>query len=162
MAHQFHLADLFETVAATVPDRVAVEADSLTLTYAELDRRADSVAAGLAANGIGRGDRVGLYLMNRAEHIEAFIAVIKLGAVPFNVNYRYSAEELHYIFTNAGAAAIIHGAEHSSVVRSLRPRLPDLRATFAVPDNSGADISGSLSYDDLLAHAPRRGWSRDE
>ena len=82
MAHQYHLADLFETVAATVPDRVALITDSRTATYAELNARADAIASGMAARGIGRGDTVGLYLMNCAAHLEALIATLKLGAVP--------------------------------------------------------------------------------
>ena len=162
MAHQFHLADLFETVAATVPDRIAVEADSLTLTYAELDARADRIAAGLAAHGVKRGDTVGIYLMNRPEHIESIIAIVKLGAVPFNVNFRYREEELGYLFSNAGAAAIVHGAEYSDIVRALRPNLPTLKVTVAVADGSGADITGSVDYNSLLDLEPVRGFERSE
>lgn len=162
MASQFHLADLFETIAATVPDRVAVISDSLSLTYAELDDRANRLASGLAAHGIRRGDTVGLYMMNRAEHLEAFIATIKLGAVPFNVNFRYRADELRYLFTNARAAAIIHSAEFSEMVRTLRPDLPDLKISVAVEDGSGEDTSGSVAYADLLRTPNSGPWERDE
>lgn len=162
MANQFHLADLFETVAATVPDRVAIATDTRSITYAELDRRANAVASGLAAQGVGRGDTIGLYLMNCVEHLEAFIAAIKLGAVPFNVNYRYRADELRYLFTNANAAAIIHGAEFSDVVRALRAEVPSLQVTVAVDDGSGADIGGSLSYDALLEVPVSGPWDRHE
>lgn len=162
MAQQFHLADLFETVAATVPDRVAVEADSLTLTYAELDARSDRIAAGLAAQGITQGDRVAIYMMNRPEHIESFIATVKLGAVPFNVNFRYREDELKYLFGNAGAAAIIHGAEFSDTVRALRPHLPELKVTVGVADASRADLSGSVDYASLLGSEGRRGFERSQ
>lgn len=162
MAQQFHLADLFETIAATVPGRKAIITDSLTLTYAELDARSNSVASGLAAHGVTRGDTVGLYLMNRAEHLEAFIAVCKLGAVPFNVNFRYRADELRYLFTNARAAAIIHGAEYSDMVRTLRPDLPGLKVAVAVADGSGADIAGSVPYDSLLSTPFSGPWERSE
>ena len=64
MADRFHLADLFETVARTVPDRTALIGASERLTFAELDARCDRLAAGLAAHGVGRGDSVGLYLCN--------------------------------------------------------------------------------------------------
>lgn len=162
MAGQFHLADLFETVAATVPGRIAVISDSRTDTYAQLNDRAERLAAGMAANGIGRGDTVGLYLMNSAEHLEAFIAAIKLGAVPFNVNYRYRAEELHYLFANAQAAAIVHGAEFSDIVRALRPDLPTLKLTVAVDDGSGADVAGSLAFEDLAATHSSGPYARHE
>ena len=162
MALQFHLADLFETVAATVPDRLALISDSLSLTYAELDARSGALAAGLAANGVGRGDTVGLYMGNRAEYLEGFIAACKLGAAPFNVNYRYRADELRYLFGNARAAAIIHAAEYSDVIRSLRGDLPALKATIAVEDGSRADIAGSLAYHDLLKTPYSGPWARNE
>ncbi len=162
MASQYHLADLFETVAATVPDRIAVISDSRTDTYAELNRRAEGLAAGLAAHGIGRGDTVGLYLMNSAEHLEALIAALKLGAVPFNVNYRYRADELRYLFDNAQAAAIIHGAEFTEIVRALRPELPGLKVSVAVADGSGADTAGSVSFEDLVATPPAGPYERHE
>ncbi|MDT0576012.1 AMP-binding protein [Croceicoccus sp. F390] len=161
MARQFHLADLFETIAATVPDRIAIISDSLTLTYAQLDRRANSVAAGLAARGVTRGDNVGLFLTNRAEHLEAFIAVIKLGAVPFNVNYRYREDELRQLFADARAAAIIHDAQFGPVVRNLSSDLPSLKTSVAVDDGSGADCSASAAYADLLQTDPDGAGSGD-
>lgn len=162
MAERFHLADLFETVARTVPNRLAVVTESARLTFAELDNRADQLAAGLAAHGIGRGDTVGLYLHNGPAFLEAFIAACKLGAAPYNVNYRYRADELRYLFANADSAAIIHGAEYSSVMREVRGDVPTLKLTVAVEDGSGADIAGSVAYADLLAHQPGGPWERDE
>jgi len=162
MASQFHLADLFESVAATVPERLAIESDTLSLTYAELDVRSDRLASGLSAHGIGAGDTVGLYMSNRAEYLEAFIAVIKLGAVPFNVNYRYREDELCHLFANARAAAIIHCAHYAPIVRAVRARLPEIRLAVAVRDLSDADTTGSLAYDALLESEPAKGWPRSE
>ncbi len=88
MASQFHLADLFASVARTTPDRLAVIGYRARLTSAESTHRADRLAAGLAAHGVGRGDAVGLYLYNSPAYLEGFIAACKLGAVPYNVNYR--------------------------------------------------------------------------
>lgn len=162
MAERFHLADLFETVVRTVPDRVAVIADSARLTFAELDRRCDRLAAGLAAHGIGRGDTIGLYLHNGPAYLEAFIAACKLGAVPYNINYRYRADELRYLFANADSAAIFHGAEFSGLVRDLHGDVPTLKLTVAVEEGSGADIAGSVPYADLLMHPPAGPWERGE
>lgn len=162
MAKQFHLADLFETVAAAVPDRIAIRAASATLTYAELNDRADRLAAGLAAQGVKRGDTVGLYLMNSPAFLEGFIAAAKLGAVPYNVNYRYRADELRYLFANAQSAAILHGAEFSDVVREVRGDIPTLKVSVAVDDGSGDDISGSLAYEDLLRTEPAGPYERNE
>jgi 3-oxocholest-4-en-26-oate---CoA ligase len=162
MANQFHLADLFETVARTVPDRLAIIGDSARYTFAELDARCDRLAAGLAAQGIGRGDAVGLYMYNSPAYLEAFIAACKLGAVPYNVNYRYRADELRYVVANADSAAIVHGAEFSSVIREVRADIPTLKLTVAVDDGSNDDISGSADYGSLLAHEPGGPWERSE
>ena len=162
MASRFHLADLFETVARTVPDRLALIGQSQRLTFAELNDRCDRLAAGLAAHGVGRGDPVGLYLHNCPAYLEAFVAACKLGAVPYNVNYRYRADELRYLFANADSVAIIHGAEFSPIIREVRGDVPTLKLTVAVDDGSGADISGSIPYAELLAHEPGGPWERSE
>ncbi len=162
MAAQFHLADLFETVARTVPDRIAVIGDHQRYTFGELNQRCDRLAAGLAGHGVGRGDAVGLYLYNGPAYLEAFIAACKLGAVPYNVNYRYRADELRYLFANADSAAVIHGAEFSPIMREVRADVPTLKVSVAVEDGSGADIAGSLPYSDLLAHEPAGPWERSE
>lgn len=162
MASQFHLADLFETVAATVPENIAVICGDQRLSYAELNDRAERLASGLAAHGIGRGDTVGLYVYNGPAFLEGFIAACKIGAVPYNVNYRYRADELRYLFSNADSACIIHGAEFSPIIREVRDGVPTLRLAVAVPDGSGEDIAGSLDYDALL-ETPRGGpWERSE
>ena len=162
MASQLHLADLFETVAQTVPERLAVIGQSQRLTFAELNERCDRLAAGLAAHGVVRGGSVGLYLYNGPAYLEAFIATCKLGAVPYNVNYRYRADELRYLFANADSVAIIHGAEFSPIIRDVRGDVPTLKLTVAVEDGSGADIAGSVPYADLLANEPRGPWERSE
>ena len=162
MATQFHLADLFETVAKTVPDRVAIISDSGRLTYAELNDRADRLAAGLAAHGVTRGDKVGLYLYNSPAFLEGFIAACKLGAVPYNVNYRYRADELRYLFANADSAVILHGAEFSPIVRDVRGDVPTLKLTVAVPDGSTTDTSGSIAFEHLMDHQPGGPWERHE
>jgi 3-oxocholest-4-en-26-oate---CoA ligase len=160
MAGQFHLADLFETAAAQIPDRIAIKSDSGHLTYGAFNARADAVAAGLWAHGIRRGDSVGLYMMNGPEYLESMMAAFKIGAVPFNVNYRYRADELRYLFDNAKAAAVIHGAEFSDVMKEIKADLPKLRLTIAVEDGI-ADAQG-LTYSDLLT-TPRSGpYEREE
>lgn len=154
---QFHLADLFEIVAKSIPDRVALRDDKGQVTFAQMNDRADRFAAGLWEQGLRRGDKVGLYLMNGPEYLESFFAIIKIGAVPFNVNYRYGFTELEYLFSNADTKAIIHGAEFSPLVRDLKAVLSHIDLSVAVEDGQGADISvaGSLAYETLMETPPR-------
>ena len=156
---QFHLADLFEYVAQAIPDRIALQSDGGDLTYAQLDERSDRLAAGLAARGIGRGDTVGLYLMNGPEYLEAFIAISKLGAVPFNVNYRYGPDELTYLFDNAQAAAVLFNSEFAPIAVAVQARLPQLRLLVAIGPQP-TDPGHIENYDTLLQHEPRKGFAR--
>lgn len=158
---QFHLADLFEAVAQAVPDRIAIASDEGNLSYAELDRRSDCLATAFADMGVQRGDTVGLYLMNGAEYLEAFIGVCKLGAVPFNVNYRYGVDELAHVFENAGAVAVIFNSDFEEAALELQARLPHIKHLIAVGPEPVHQEQIS-PYEKLLKCEPRKGFERDE
>lgn len=165
MTRQFHLADLFEIVAEAIPDRIALRDEKGEVSFAQMNGRADRLAAALYGHGLRRGDKVGLYMMNGPEFLESFFAVIKLGAVPFNVNYRYQLEELTYLFGNADAKAVIHGAEFSPFVKELKAALPLLELSISVEDGQGVsgDVSDSLDYAALMdSNAPVPPYERDE
>ena len=69
-----NLADLFETVVDTVPDKLALVADQERLTFAELDQRANRLANHLIQQGLQHGDKVGIYAHNRAQWVESMLA----------------------------------------------------------------------------------------
>ena len=141
---EFNIADLFEAVADTVPDRVAVVCGQTRLTYAALDVRANRLAHGLAALGVEAGDHVALYLHNDAEHLESMLAAYKLRAVPINVNYRYVADELAYLFNDAEIAGLVYSAEFRDHVGVVAPLVPTLRAIVEVaPAAAPAPPAGS-------------------
>lgn len=107
----FHLADLFEGAAEALPDQDAVVAGGLDVatrrrTYAELDVRANQVAHLLAGRGVGPGDLVGLHATNSLEFMEITLGVFKLRAIPVNANFRYTADELAYVFADAGVKVV--------------------------------------------------------
>lgn len=160
MAAQFHLADLFETAAAQIPERIAIKSNAGHLTYGELNVRTDRLAAGLWAHGVRGGDSVGLYMMNGPEYLEGLVAAFKIGAVPFNVNYRYRVDELRYLFDNAEAVAVIHGAEFTDIVDQLKSELPRLRLAVAVADGIG--VAKTPTYADLLETPLAGPFERDE
>jgi 3-oxocholest-4-en-26-oate---CoA ligase len=132
----WNLADLFEVVADTVPDReaiVCVEDDGTTrrLSYAALDERANRLAGALASRGIGAGDRVGVQLANGHEYLEVMLACFKLRALAVNVNYRYVADELHHIFEVSGTSLVVHEPDLAPGIEDVRSNLPRLRHTLA-------------------------------
>ena len=116
----------------------------------------------LAANGVGPGDKVGVYGYNSNEWVEAQWAAWKLRAVPVNVNYRYVEGELRYLFDNADMVGLVHGAEFSPRIAHVKDDCPMLQVCVAWADGSGADISasGSLDYEAALAEAsPERDFA---
>ena len=135
----FNLAHLFETVARAVPGREAMVHGERRLTYAELDERAGRLAGVLAEAGVGVDDHVGLHLWNGIEYLEGMLAAFKLRAVPVNINYRYVADELRYLFDDADLVALVHEPEFAPLVDEARPS--SLRFTLA----RGADYEAAIA-----------------
>jgi fatty-acyl-CoA synthase len=104
---QFNLADLFEVVVDTVPDRLALVAGPARLTYRQLDERANRFAHHLKDSGIDPGAHIGILSYNRAEWAEAMIGCYKARVVPVNLNYRYIASELRYVIDNADLEVLV-------------------------------------------------------
>jgi len=134
---QFNLADVFETVAAAVPDRIALTYEDLNFTYAQLDGEANRVAQLFDRAGIAEGDHVALFLKNSVEHVTSILGLIKVRAAPINVNYRYTPTELEYIFTNSDSVAVVvELPEHQRVLASLLDRCPLVRSVFVVGETT--------------------------
>ena len=153
----FNLADIYELVADAVPERTALVCGDRRLTYAQLDERANRLAHYLQAQGIGKGDHIGLYLHNGTEYMEASLAAYKVRAVAININYRYVEEELAYLFDNADLVALVHHREFTPRIAAVVPKAPKLRTFVYVEDGSGADISliETHEYEQALAASAR-------
>jgi fatty-acyl-CoA synthase len=162
---QFNLGKMFETVAATVPEREALVWGDVRLSYAELRDRSRRLAGFLHDRGLGaRGgreslaghesnqDHLGLYLFNGNEYVEGMIGSYLARVAPFNVNYRYVEEELQYLLTDSGARAIIYHATFAPVLARVLPSLPQLEVLLQVADESGNDLlPGAVDYEAALA-----------
>ena len=155
----FNLADLFEVVADACPERLALVAGDVRLTYAELEQRANRLAHHLLAAGVSAGDHIGIYAWNRAEWIESMLAAYKARAVPININYRYVEDELRYIFDNADLVALVFERSFTPKVAAVLPDLPRLRHLVVLEDGGGdgsdRDTSaiGAVPYESALAKA---------
>jgi fatty-acyl-CoA synthase len=152
---EFNLADLFEIVADRLADRVALIAGDRRLTYRELDERATRFGRYLVDIGVRPGQHVGIYSVNRAEWVEAMFGCFKARAVPINVNYRYVAEELRYLFDNADLVALVYEAEFGPLVASIAPGLPALEHLVVLDDGSGTvtEELAAVEYEHALQAA---------
>jgi acyl-CoA synthetase (AMP-forming)/AMP-acid ligase II len=103
-----NFASLWELVADTAGERVAVVHGERVRTWADFEERAARLASALAGLGVGPGTTVAVNLRNCIENTEALFAAFKLRAVPFNVNFRYREKELGYLLRDAKPRAVIY------------------------------------------------------
>ncbi|MBD0694491.1 non-ribosomal peptide synthetase [Streptomyces sp. CBMA123] len=106
------LPELFEARAAATPEAPAVVADTGTLSYAELDSRAEHVAAHLAEAGVGADTPVVLLMDRSAELVVALLAVLKAGGSYVPLDDRHPAERLRQITAETGAALVLVDQAH--------------------------------------------------
>ncbi|HVH12385.1 MAG TPA: amino acid adenylation domain-containing protein, partial [Longimicrobium sp.] len=119
----------FEAHARRAPYAVAVASEGRSLTYAELDARADRLARRLVRAGVERETRVAVLLERGPELVTALLAVLKAGGAYVPIDPTYPAERIAYMLEDSGAAALL-------TVRRLAPRteVPILHV-----DEDGAD-----------------------
>ncbi|HMC53313.1 MAG TPA: acyl-CoA synthetase [Acidimicrobiales bacterium] len=132
----WNFADVWEAVAAAVPDAPCQIQGGRTVTWAEFDRRGNRLAADLLGAGLGHQAKVGAYLYNCPEYLETYLAAFKAGLVPVNTNYRYGPEEIVYLFDNADAEAVVFHSEFTPLLDSVRGRLPGVRRWYVVADGN--------------------------
>lgn len=148
----FSLANLMAAVTDAVPDRIALVAGPRRVTYRALHDRSTRLARHLVSAGVRPGENVAILSFNRAEWVESFLGVLRAGAVPVNVNYRYVAGELRHVLSDSHAVALIAEDSLATTVTAVRPDLPRLRHVLLLEDGSERDASlGGVDYEDALA-----------
>ena len=135
---QFNLADLFELVVDTVPDRLALVAGDVRLTYLELDARANRFGHHLASLGLRTGAHVGILARNRSEWVESMIGCYKARCVPINLNFRYVAPELRYVVGNADLEVLVYERDLSGLVADSLTDGPEARTLHLMVIEDGA------------------------
>lgn len=147
----WNIADIFEEVATAIPDQLALQHGDLTRTWAEFDGRANGIAAALLAAGLTEQDKVAQYLYNCPEYLESVFAAFKAGLAVVNTNYRYTAEELVYLWDNADARCVVYHGAFDDRVDAVRERLPDIRLWLRVDDRSGPCPEWAMDYNTALS-----------
>ena len=165
---ELNVAPICEAIARAHPDRECLVFRDRRITWAAMQDRTRRLARVLHDAGLGPTapfgsgerwrsvhDHVALYLYNGNEYLEGMLGSWKARCAPFNVNYRYVAEELRYLLDDAGARAVI---VHERFAPTLADVLPTLQRTPAlilqVADGSGHGLlDGALDYETALAGA---------
>ncbi|MGH3254121.1 MAG: long-chain fatty acid--CoA ligase [Streptosporangiaceae bacterium] len=130
-------------------------------TYAEAGRRAARLANALRRLGVDGDQRVGTFMWNNAEHLEAYLAVPSMGAVLHTLNIRLAPAEVGYVATHAEDHAVIVDASLVPRFAEILPQAPSIRHVI-VSGGRLADIPGAdqltgvpvYEYEELLAAEP--------
>ncbi|MFZ9628698.1 MAG: acyl-CoA synthetase [Ilumatobacteraceae bacterium] len=177
---QWPVAAVHEAIAASRPDQWCLVHRDRRLTWADVTERTRRLANHLLAAGLGchterehlahhesGQDHLAIYLHNGTEYLESMLGAFKARVAPFNVNYRYVAEELQYLLADASATAIVVHSRFAPTLAAVLPSLPLLRVILQVPDESGHPLlPGAVWFEDALAAAspgrPAVEWSPDD
>ena len=152
---ELHFASVWETISDLIPDRPALICGDSTRSWREYDDRAARIASLLHAHGIGHDAKVGLYLHNSNEYLEAQYGIFKARGVPINVNYRYKADELVYLLDNADAEAVFYQACYAARIWEIRNRLPKVKLYVQVDDGTEALLAEAVDFERAIRdHRP--------
>jgi acyl-CoA synthetase (AMP-forming)/AMP-acid ligase II len=160
----WNIADVLDVVAEEVPESPAVIQGARRVTWSEMDRRAERLAAFWVDGGLDRQDKIVLYLRNCPEYIESMVAALKASLVPVNTNYRYGPAELLHLWRDADARAVVFHGSFTEAIEQIRGRLPEIVGWLWVDDGTGPCPGWAVPYESV-ADAPgpvtRRAWERD-
>ncbi|MDH3293685.1 MAG: AMP-dependent synthetase/ligase [Acidimicrobiia bacterium] len=125
-------------------------------TFSQFRDQVARAAAGLAANGLGPGDRLMLMIRNRPEFHVLDTAALFLGATPVSIYNSSSSDQIEYLCHDAEAKmAIVEDAGFHQAFEKARPNVASLD-TVGVIDAAGpaGPVDGDFTYASLLAHDP--------
>ena len=125
-----NLRQLFDLSLVNRHEEVALEWAGAEYTFGDIDARSNRVANALRAGGIQQGDRVAVYLANRIELIDLYLACVKLGVIFVPINILYREREMSHILSDAEPKRLITDADLPSLMENAS-RQP--KALEAVP-----------------------------
>jgi acyl-CoA synthetase (AMP-forming)/AMP-acid ligase II len=132
------------------PDRIALAFEDKTLSFAQLEERANRLANALAERGVKRGDNIAILMYNDLEVVEAWFGCQKLGACPVPINFRLVQPEVDYILDNADAVGIIADEQLAERAAAAAAKLGGVRFHIG----TGAAPEGAEEYEAVLAASP--------
>jgi len=133
------LLDIVAASARDYPDAPALQFFGRTTSYRDLMDAVDRAAAGLRALGVGKGDTVAIVLPNCPQHIVAFYAILRLGAVAVEHNPLYTPRELRKQFED-------HGAKTAIVWSKVVATVQDFPADLAVRNVVSVDVTRAMPF----------------
>ena len=149
-----------EVSAARYPRKAALVFFGRALSYADLKAQAERMAGWLQAQGVGKGERVALYLQNCPQYVVAFYAVMRLGAVVVPVNPMNRVEEFGHYITDPDTRLVICSAEGAAVVQQANAALPAAQQLKAILVTRYADALPEVIAPELAPGPALESWLR--
>jgi long-chain acyl-CoA synthetase len=124
--------ELLRRTVERTPEKWATVFHDQKLTYREIEGLSNGLANGLRDLGVGKGDRVALFMTNRPEYLISFEATSKIGAVVTPINPAYHEQEVTYQLTDAEARVLIVHEDRLAVVDAIRAHIPTVEHVLVI------------------------------
>ena len=148
MAAELNFGDMLDALGETLgPDDLALAHGDHSTSWPEMTARSNRLARNLRDLGAETGDKIGFYMRNRPEYMEGLAAAFKARLTHVNVNYRYLADELFYIFDNSDASVVLFDADFKENIEAIRHRLPGVKVWVQIGGDELAEYA--CSYETL-------------
>jgi fatty-acyl-CoA synthase len=155
-AHRHTLGDLLRRSAKRLPDKTAIVCGPVRWTFREFDALVNRLANGLAARGIGAGERVAILSRNSHAFAAVRFALARLGAVLVPINFMLNADEVAYILRHAGARTLFVGPDLVGLGREAAGRDTRVTELLWLPGEDTAEQpAGMTGFAQLLADDAR-------
>lgn len=125
-------AAVFEAIVDAIPDNPLLTMDGEQFTYRQIDDLSNQMGHLLKAHGAEPRSHVALYMKNSTAHMAAIIGCMKIRVAGINVNYRYTAPELVYLFNDSKSVAVLVDAEFAETMAKAVPQLETVRSVLVV------------------------------
>jgi len=145
----WNFGDILDAIEPVLPpDAPAFIHGERVIPWSDATRMSNNLARGLIKRGAQPGDKIAFYMRNRPEYIITLAAAFKSRMTHVNINYRYTPDEVWYIFDNSDAQTVVYASEFRDAVAQIRPRLPNVRNWVEISDGPVADFAER--FDDLV------------
>lgn len=155
----WNFANVWERIAERIPDHLAQRQDQNSTTWAQFNARSNGVAKELLSAGLVEQDKVAQYLYNCPEYLESVFGAFKAGMAIVNTNYRYTADEIVYLWDNADVVAVVFHGTFAERCAEVRPHLPRITTWLWVDDGSGPCPDWATAYEPVASSGESRNVS---
>jgi len=147
------LHKILDKAVEKTPDKKAVICPGSSCTYRQLFDKMNLWAKTLLSLGIGKGDRVALFMKNRVELVQLYFACFRIGAIAVPLNTRYRTPEAVYAVSHSGSKILVTSSELFPVVADMNSTISSLKGIYIIDgDSTHQSISWNKASSDSGDH----------